>query len=272
MSDNEIVDFLEQKKILEKEKDLNKERFYKPVLFHGMNYEFFEKLIEKQKMPPKTSQRFWSDGRYLKDNHPDYEKSGWMFGWSMSRSKELAACFGEVLIVFDRKKLEEDFKIKTLSWSFRNSASEGRVSYKKEREDFVIGTKINKTFKEMQEDYSEAIFNLEIEQDEYRDFRDYAIKSNKHKNIDLRYKDYIIGFYLAMPDQKIRKGMFDNYKYLENNKLFLGFFSKEKMKKQNDLQDSYVYKPKSIEYKIKKEQELEIKEKKSKKIKNIKYK
>lgn len=74
------------------------------VLYHGIKIENAVKGLKDGVLEPRTTQRYWDDGRCLRDDNPDYNKSGWMYGWSTSRDRFLASTFGGVLMVFDRDK------------------------------------------------------------------------------------------------------------------------------------------------------------------------
>lgn len=75
----------------------------KNILWHGVGLFYLEEILNRKSLLPLTSQSFWSDGRRLKENHPDYQKSGRKYGWSMTRDLKVAKTFGGAVFVFDKK-------------------------------------------------------------------------------------------------------------------------------------------------------------------------
>lgn len=113
-------------------------------LYHAISVENFLKALKENKLEGRTTQRYWLDGIRRKDKDPDYENSKWMKGWSMTRDFDFAARFNDVVIVFDKKDIEKQFEITPYSWNFSISGVRNH-DHKKEREEFVISIKTNKS-------------------------------------------------------------------------------------------------------------------------------
>lgn len=105
------------------------------VLYHGISVFHVQEIISQKAFRPYTSQRIWFDGRFLKDDHVEYEHSGRQYGWSMSRDINVAKKFGGVIFVFSRERIQYNFKIKPVSWNY--FFSDRVADHKREKEDFV---------------------------------------------------------------------------------------------------------------------------------------
>lgn len=117
-------------------------------LYHAMDFENFLIALDKNKLEARTTQRYWLDGKRRKDRDPDYNESKWMKGWSMTRDFDFAARWNGIVIVFDKEDLKKEFEIEPYCWNFSIEGVKNH-DHKKEREEFVIGIKTNKT----EEDY-----------------------------------------------------------------------------------------------------------------------
>jgi hypothetical protein len=140
---NSEVDFL--KSLSQKE--------HKPLstsLFHAMKPEYALAALERGYLEPRTSHRFWLDGKRRKDDAPDYESSSWMKGFSFTRSKEYAEKWGLVVLEFDRDKLKQHFKTFLISWNFLISQSKN-INKKKETEEFIYCGGVIPSIPELQE-------------------------------------------------------------------------------------------------------------------------
>jgi len=112
--------------------ELNK----KGVLWHGTTVENAMRVFSEGCFQPFTSQRFWENGLRFKEDHPDYEKSKWMYGWCMSRDINVSKTFGEVLFAFEKSTLRQRFKVKPYAWNF--SLVKETIHAKQEREEFIL--------------------------------------------------------------------------------------------------------------------------------------
>jgi hypothetical protein len=102
------------------------------------------------KLDPHTSQRYWPEGKRLKDDHPEYEDSYWMYGWSMTRKKEYAMNWAGVVFEFDHEKIQQQFEIKPFSWNFL--FNHNKVMKKKEFEEFVISSYFEKSIPQLKKE------------------------------------------------------------------------------------------------------------------------
>lgn len=226
------IEFLKSKK----EKNiinLNNLKVKKDVLWHGIKLEHASEGITNGYLPARTTQRYWEDGRYLKDNHEDYEKSGWMFGWSTTRDRNYAGSWGDVVFLFDRKKIKDTFSIKPLSWNYR--IAQGSGYYKKEREDFIISYKDPRTLDEVQEDYYKIIDdeNYDYKNSEFDNMYDYWYK---HTGKTLDVSKNLIGILIS--DSTLNIYGKDNVfiKNLMNHEKFLGIYNFDSCEKNMEKQ------------------------------------
>jgi hypothetical protein len=231
-----IKSFLQKKIDKKKEKEesinLNNLKFNCPVLFHASKIEHAASNIKRGYSKGRTVQRYWTDGRILKDNHKDYEKSGWLHGWSMTRERNYAGVFGDVVFVFDKNKIKNNFKVKTLSWSYRVSGGSGY--FKREREDYVIAGKDPRSDKELSKEFEIYQDEMDIQYDlsnvnsqEYTNIWDFRQKDWSNKKLKLD-DDIVKGFLVS--DLAIENFGKDNdhVKYLLNHKMCMGIYDRKK--------------------------------------------
>ena len=118
-------------------------------LYHGVNLEVAAQIIDNDKMEARTNQRYWEDGKKRKDNDPDYETSKWMKGWSMTRTFDYAFLWSGLVLEFDKKDLQKEFKIEPISWNYTiGRMNTFDIDHKKEREEFIIASRTGKSTKD----------------------------------------------------------------------------------------------------------------------------
>lgn len=211
--------------------NLNDLKFDSPVLFHGSEHEHAASNLQLGHIKARTVQRYWEDGHTYKDDHEKYESSGWMFGWSMTRERNMAGSWKNVVFVFDRDKVKSQYKVKPLSWSYR--VSQGSRYYKQEREDYVIGGKDPRSTEDLRHEYENYMDNNL--NNEYEDYFDYQNATRPEKKLDINEKnlkgflvsDFIIDLY-GKDDPDIQ--------YLLNHKLYLGTYNRDNSELNLDKQ------------------------------------
>lgn len=119
----------------------------KTPLYHAMDLKSFELALKNNELKARTNQRYWTDGIRRKDKDPLYEDSKWMKGWSMTRDFDFAARWNDIVLVFEKEDLNRHFQIEPYSWNF-SIASIPNTDHKKEREEFVVALKTNKSTNE----------------------------------------------------------------------------------------------------------------------------
>lgn len=233
----DIQKFLKHKidKLKSETINLNDMRFKDPSLFHGSKIEHAAANLKRGYSIGRTQQRYWDDGRVLKDDHEDYYKSGWMYGWSMTREKNFAGQFSDVLFIFDKNKVKSKFKVKTLSWSYR--VSQGAGYFRREREDYVIAGKDPRTDQELKDGFEKYLDDQDEKYDQgnrernkYEDRFQYQEKDfNKNKLI--MDSSTIRGFLISDSIIEIFGKDDEDIQYLLNHELCLGVYDYEKAKK-----------------------------------------
>lgn len=143
-------------------KDLIKGK--KNYLFHGVEVNRAKDILNRGSILGYTTQRYWKDGKRFKDNHPEYENSFWMKGISMSRDLEYSLSWAGVLLIFDKNLIKQKHEVSPYSWNYQ---LDNPSAAKKEREDFVVLSKKNKSYKNKDnpawiEEYNE-IMNVDLE-------------------------------------------------------------------------------------------------------------
>lgn len=132
-------------------------------LYHGVRYNYAIEQLQKNRIEGRTAQRFWPDGRRLKDNHPEYESSFWLKGVSMTRTFSYAKQWADIVYVIDQRKLTQRYKVIPFNWGYANSRNRGQNT-KRETEEFVVLGKIYKSLMQFIEDYND---NREAMWDQY---------------------------------------------------------------------------------------------------------
>lgn len=151
----DLKKFLENKLVEEKYFLTNniENKSSRQSLWHGIKIENAKTALENMKLEPHTSQRYWPDGKRLKDDHPNYEDSFWMYGWSMTRKKEYAMNWAGVVFEFDHEKIQQQFEIKPFAWNFLFKHNKG--IQKKEFEEFVISSYFEKSIPQLKREQEE---------------------------------------------------------------------------------------------------------------------
>lgn len=188
------------------------------VLWHGVSILHVQEILSRGSFLPYTSQRFWFDGRVLKDNHKEYEASGRQYGWSMSRELSVSEKFGGVIFAFSKNEIRNTFKVIPVAWNYLFGA---RVAdYKKEKEDFVCsgGYIRSKAY------YDEKCESLDLEIDKVEDSY-YSKKISKEEydqKMAILDKQYEENNYFGLLDKTHGKAL--------PVKKAIGFFISEKEK------------------------------------------
>lgn len=122
------------------------------VVYHGMKANFALQALRADKLEGRTIQRYWPDGKRMKDNQPGYDESFWLKGFSTTRDIKYAQTWGEVVLELDKNKIAQRFKIIPFNWGYSIPADN---HHKKEREEFIVTGKLPYTQKQMQDVESE---------------------------------------------------------------------------------------------------------------------
>lgn len=150
-------------------------------LYHGVRFDYAIEQLQKNRIEGRTSQRFWPDGRRLKDNHPEYEDSFWLKGVSLTRDIKYAQHMGDIVYVIDQRRLSQRYKIIPFNWGY--SGKHRQVDPKREREEFVVLGKIYKSFKQYIEDYNNQREELWDQVDAAKENGDTETATHIHKII-----------------------------------------------------------------------------------------
>lgn len=223
---------IDEKKAKEESINLNDLKFNSPVLFHASKIEHAASNIKRGYSKGRTVQRYWEDGRVLKDDHKDYNKSGWLHGWSMTRERNYAGVFGDVVFVFDKNKVKNDFKVKTLSWGYRVSGGAGY--FKREREDYVIAGKDPRSENDLSEEFEkyqdemDKLYDLgHKDPQKYKDIRSFQQKDWSNKQLKMN-ENTIKGFLVSDLVIEIFGEDNENVQFLLNHKMCMGIYDRKK--------------------------------------------
>ena len=122
---------------------LNYQKFYEELsrapLYHAIKFERAKLALDKNKLDCYSFQRIWPEGKRLKDDHPDYYKSQYLRGISLTRDFNYAKSWNDIVFEFDQDKLKNKFKITPYNWGYSigKGYKQGSNS-KREREEFLI--------------------------------------------------------------------------------------------------------------------------------------
>lgn len=123
-------------------------------LYHGVRHNHAIKQLQANKIEGRTTQRFWPDGRRLRDDHPDYKNSFWLKGVSTTRTLAYAQNWADVVYVLDQRKLTQRYKVIPFNWGYANAQTRN-PNPKRETEEFVVLGKIYKSMERFIEDYND---------------------------------------------------------------------------------------------------------------------
>lgn len=112
-------------------------------LYHGIKIEYAINALENNKLDTYTFQRFWPNGKRLKDNDPEYNNSHYYRGLSLTRDIKYAMDWSDIIFVFNTNKLRERYKIIPYNWGYSIGSSKNQ-NIKREREEFLVTSTINK--------------------------------------------------------------------------------------------------------------------------------
>lgn len=203
----------------------------KTPLYHSISLKNFELALEKNKLEARTTQRYWTDGIRRKDKDPLYETSKWMKGWSMTRDFDFAARWNDIVLVFEKEDLNRNLQIEPYSWNF-SIASIPNTDHKKEREEFVVALKTNKSTNEYKKitDRENALNRRRYQKTKDEKYLDNVInyiekmKSPEGKGIEL---SKIKGIYIS---ERVKdKEVISNITQLSQ---FKGFFNDTEVKQR----------------------------------------
>jgi len=222
-------------------------------VWHAINAENIIGILDDMKLKPYTSQRYWPDGKRLKDNHPEYEDSFWMYGWSTTRNKEYAMSWNSVVFELDIDKIKQQFEVKPFSWNFLFSHN---TNNRKEHEEFIVSAYEKKSLPQMKEE--DNLRNIELDElyDQQYSEKNPVIKAVLDKEIEklekipnymLRWQEphgksidlnsCLKGIYLSQDTLSIYGADNKNMQAVINHPMFKGLFVephiKEKNKKSN---------------------------------------
>jgi len=125
-------------------------------LWHGVAHYHSINQLNQNFIEGTTTQRFWPDGRRLKDNHPDYRDSFWLKGVSLTRDIKYAQGWGDIVYEIDQRALSQRYKIMPFNWGYSGHGIRNQ-HHKREREEFVILGRIYKSMTQFIEDHNDNI-------------------------------------------------------------------------------------------------------------------
>lgn len=121
------------------------EKYSHANLYHAIKIKYALNALEKNALDAYSIQRYWSGGKRKKDNEPDYDDSYFYRGISLTRDKQYAIKWENIIFEFDQQKLKQKYKIIPYNWGYSISNT-NRQNYKKEKEEFLIVSKTEKSY------------------------------------------------------------------------------------------------------------------------------
>lgn len=212
-------------------------------LYHATKVNIALEILNRGSILGYTSHRYWNKGVRYQTDDPEYQKSFWMKGISMTRNVDYALSWNAVTFVFDKNVIEYRHKIQCYDW-FHHREDSPKV--KVESEEFIVLKKTGKTFKneenmEFLQEYKELVdgYNQLPDQEKTEDIQDMISSYEKRKHyMDLRalnkpegefkfsYKNTnaLIGFFLHSEHIQFTDTCENSEFYsLMNHPNFLGF-------------------------------------------------
>lgn len=207
-------------------------------LWHSIKHQNIADIFANGFLEARTTHRYWRNGMVYRDNQGEvYENSHYMKGWSMTRDKDYAFGWGAVTFLFDWEALKRDFKMKTISWSYRGAYCND--NFDKEREEFVISDFMNQTIEEIKEEYFEIGDKIYDEQgreafEKWRDENgsDYIEYWQRKGSRKIEFSKYLKGIFVCKESYDIYKGR--DFDVVINHPLFKGFVSRKEAIERHD--------------------------------------
>lgn len=212
------------------------------LLFHAVKTEYVKEILERGSIKGFTSHRFWDNGKRYKDNTPEYQDSYWMKGISMTRDIRYAIDWGHAILVFDRREILKNHAIESYNWG-NHMANRHSTDHKKEREDFVILSKLKKKYKnkdnkEWMQEYEDSLTLTPSEDYTQEEIESYQKSlKNKLESVDLeaiKQPEGEMFFDETFKGVIVRGSLLDIYgvdsdivQFLINHPKFLGFLDRE---------------------------------------------
>lgn len=128
-------------------------------LYHGVAHRNAIQQLQQDFIQGLTNQRFWPDGRRLRDNHLEYEDSFWLRGISTTRDQNYAKDWADVVYVLDQSKLTQRYKVIPYNWGYSNSRN-NKPDPKREREEFIVLGKHYTTMQKFIDDHNDRLDDI----------------------------------------------------------------------------------------------------------------
>jgi len=183
-------------------------------LYHAIKSENAILALKEDKLGGYSIQRFWPDGKRLKDDNPEYNTSNFMRGISVTRDIEYANKWNDVIFVFDPNKIKTKYKVIPYNWGY--SIGKGYIQgskMKREREEFIItGYNYPK--------YSD---------DDNKNNKKFIKMTSKPEGYIEPLNKYLLGFFIS---ERFEKYINEDYKkYLQSHEKYLGYYEDDSIKK-----------------------------------------
>lgn len=237
------------------------EDYSSQTVWHAIDEKHIAQILDNMSLQPFTAQRYWENGQRYKDDHPEYENSKWMYGWSMTRKKEYAMGWNSIVVELDLDKIKEQFEVKPFAWNF---LFKHKTDNRKEHEEFVIAHYGKESIPEMKQadlDRDDLISELEdklykltnaeeksklqVEIDALYDVPTWYKRWDTcyGKNLDL--KSCLKGIYISKSSLDIFGADHPAFKRVMEDPLYKGIFisPKEKIKQKEDEKKTRTLKP-----------------------------
>lgn len=157
--------------------------FQQASLWHSMDKNHAVEILKTGVWKPRTTQRYWDDGRRRTEDEPDYKSHGkWMKGFSLTRDPFYAMQWKDVMFQFDSDKLKKQYKFEPYSWGYHmaGAGNKNKINTRREREEFLISKKTDKTDVDLDKNWQDLLDK------EYEKRR-----KNKTPKKDITYMDFI---------------------------------------------------------------------------------
>ena len=143
-------------------------------LWHALKVKHASHFLSLGFIEGRTWQRYWADGRRRTEHEPDYEDSFLMKGISTTRNRRFARKWSDVVFELDWATIQRNYKIIPYSWGFHmNKPGEYTSNHKREQEEFVVTSFLEKTYDQMKQEYFDERDRLENEAETSGDWTAY---------------------------------------------------------------------------------------------------
>ncbi|MFA5489109.1 MAG: hypothetical protein WC284_07795 [Candidimonas sp.] len=217
-------------------------------VYHAMDVDHAITALKRNRIEGRTFQRYWADGVRRKENDPLYKNSLLMKGISTTRDIRYVAEWKSVVFKFNLSKISQNYSVIPYAWNYHFDPKHNiEINHKREKEEFIILAKPNKTtieYNAIQDQLDDALDNGDDETYK-RLIMKYGVKELEHSSWLsvpegqlFPLSKYIEGIYINWISAMIYGAENKKLKEIANHDKFIGLIKlKQDVDKIDDIEN-----------------------------------